>query len=603
MFVKKLKEVNKIKRSFKFIIGFLLAISILAFPLDVRAENNLTIPRWLVNSEVLENGDLKVVEDITFKFNDKYNGVFREIILDGTDGINNIKISQLDRGNEIPYIQVEDAKKGDNQVFKVNNEGKSIVLQIFSPSEDEIKTFRIEYTVKNVATKYADTGELYYKFLGDENETPIDFLGINIKLPGKITDKVKIFAHGPTNGKINFSGDNMVRAEVEKVPKNTFVEVRILFPTDFIPNSTNIVNRNAYDDIIEEELSYIQELKEREIRREKRKNIFNNVSIAYSGVLIVALAVAYSKLRRKENIYELSHIKSNTDDSPALVSLLVRGHISIQALMATIFDLARRGFISIEEDNKKKIDSFRLVRLDKKEDSLSNHEKLLLEWLFDKMGDGKTVNSTDIKYYGKLQQGEFYNYYNSWTKAIKEEAKEKGYYDEKAKSFGIALVILATISLLVSFFSMAFKAIFGGLLLIISIVALIYGVSMFWRKSDYGYAQIKKWRNFMKELRKSSKSLNIEDLTLSLDRALIYGLALGIGFDSLNRFEPLVYNSHSPSYWPYWFFLSNSKGENVFENSLNKAFTNTSTISSIGSGGGFSSGGGGGAGGGGAGGF
>lgn len=138
MFVKKLKEVNKIKRSFKFIIGFLLAISILAFPLDVRAENNLTIPRWLVNSEVLENGDLKVVEDITFKFNDKYNGVFRDIILDGTDGINNIKISQLDRGNEIPYIQVEDAKKGDNQVFKVNNEGKSIVLQIFSPSEDEI---------------------------------------------------------------------------------------------------------------------------------------------------------------------------------------------------------------------------------------------------------------------------------------------------------------------------------------------------------------------------------------------------------------------------------------------------------------------------------
>src|SRR5690606_15675835 len=181
------------------------------------------------------------------------------------------------------------------------NEGKSIVLQIFSPSEDEIKTFRIEYTVKNVATKYADTGELYYKFLGDENETPIDFLGINIKLPGKITDKVKILAHGPTNGKINFSGDNMGRAEVEKVTKNTIVEVRILFPTDFIPNSTNIVNRNAYDDIIEEELSYIQELKEREIRREKRKRVYNNVSIAYSGVLIVALAVAYSKLRRKEN--------------------------------------------------------------------------------------------------------------------------------------------------------------------------------------------------------------------------------------------------------------------------------------------------------------
>jgi uncharacterized membrane protein len=594
-------EVKEIKRSFKFIISFILAVSILIFPLDVQADNSLTIPRWLVNSEILENGDLKVVEDITFKFNDKYNGVFREIILDGTDGINNIKISQLDRGNEIPYHQVEHAEKGDNQVFKVNNEGKSIVLQIFSPSEDEIKTFRIEYTVKNVAAKYADTGELYYKFLGDENETPIDFFGINIKMPGKITDKVKIFAHGPTNGKINFSGENMVRAEVEKVPANTFVEVRILFPADFIPNSTNIVNRNAYDDIMEEELSYIQELKDREIKREKRKSIFNNVSIAYSGVLIVALAVAYSKLRRKVNIYELSYSKSYADDSPALVSLLVKGHISIQALMATIFDLARRGFISIEEDNKKKIDSFKLIRMDKEEDRLSNHEKFLIEWLFDKIGDGKIVSSRDIQYYGKFHKFEFNKDYNSWTNMIKEEAKEKGYYDEKARPLGIVLIILSTISLFVSIFSMAFKALFGVLLLIISFVALTYSTSMFWRKSDYGYAQVKKWKNFMEDLKRRSKSLNIEDLALSLDRALIYGLALGIGFDKLNRFAPLVYNSHSPSYWPYWFFLNNSKGENVIEKSLNKSFSTIS--SSTGSGGGFSAGGGGGAGGGGAGGF
>jgi len=595
-------EVKKIKRLLKFIIGFLLAISILIFPMDVKAEDNLTIPRWLVNSEILENGDLKVVEDITFKFQDRYNGVFREIVLDGTDGLDNIKISELQKGNEIPYTQVEDAEKGDNKVFKVNDEGDSIVLQIFSPSEDEEKTFRIEYTIKNVATKYADTGELYYKFLGDENETPIDFFGINIKLPRNITDKVKIFAHGPTNGKINFSGDNMVRAEVEKVPANTFVEVRILFPTDFIPNSSNIVNRNAYDDIIEEELSYIQELKEREIRREKRRRVYNNVSIAFSGALIVFLIVAFNKLRRKENIYELSHNKSYTDDSPALVSLLVRGQITTQALIATIFDLARRGFISIEGDNnKKKIDSFRLVRLDKTEDSLSNHEKILLEWLFDKMGDGKTVSSRDIKYYGELDEFEFNNYYNSWMNAIKKEAKEKGYYDEKAKSLGIVIVNLSIFSLLVSIFSMAFKAFFGVLLLILSFVALTYGISMFRRKSDFGYAEVKKWKNFIEDLKKRSKSLNIEDLTLSLDRALIYGLALGMDYDKLNRFEPFVYSSHSPSYWPYWFFLSNSKGENVFENSFNTSFNNTS--SSTGFGGGFSSGGGGGAGGGGAGGF
>ena len=37
------------------------------------------------------------------------------------------------------------------------------VLHIF-PSDNEEKTFRVSYVLKNVAIKYNDIGELYYKF-------------------------------------------------------------------------------------------------------------------------------------------------------------------------------------------------------------------------------------------------------------------------------------------------------------------------------------------------------------------------------------------------------------------------------------------------------
>jgi len=595
-------EVNPIKRSFKFIISFIFIITLLSiFSTDVNAEDSLTISRWIINSEVLENGNLKVIEDITFKFNDYYNGVFREIVLKGTNGLDNIQVSQLNKGQEIPYQKVNNAKKGDNQVFVVNKEDNSIILQIFSPSEDEEKTFRIKYIVKDVAIKYRDTGELYYKFLGEENETSIDFLGININLPGKVTDDVKIFAHGPTNGTINFSGDNTIRAEVENVKSHTFVEVRVLFPVDFIPNSSKIIDKNAHDEIIEEELSYIQELKDKEIRKEERKSLFNNISIVISGILLISMAMVFIKFKRNINIYESFNRYPNFDEvSPAVVSFLVNGSVSTKTLMATIFDLARRGFISIEGEIKNKMDSFKLVRL-KGEGVLSDHEILLLKWLFDEMGDGKTIKSDDIEYYSKHHSINFYNNYNEWIKAIKKEAKERGYYDSNSKPAGIILILLSVISFTIGIVSIIFESLWGISLIAISTVAFIYGIMLLIRKSDYGYIQAKKWIDFKKNLRKMSKSKNIEDLSLSLNESLIYGLALGIDFNSLNRFKPYVYNSHMPNYWTYWIFANDSKGENMFEKSFNKSFS--SIASSTGSGGSFSSGGGGGAGGGGAGGF
>lgn len=187
-----------IKKKLKFIIGVLLIILIsFTFPLKGRAEKSLSIDRWLIDSNIRKNGDLEIFEDITFNFNGEFNGVFREIVLDGTEGIDNIQIAEMIEGNEIEYTYVNEAKNGDDNVFTTIDDGDSINIKIFSPSKDEVKTFRLSYTIKNVAVKYKDTGELYYKFLGKDNNTPINFLSANIKLPETITDRVQIFAHGP----------------------------------------------------------------------------------------------------------------------------------------------------------------------------------------------------------------------------------------------------------------------------------------------------------------------------------------------------------------------------------------------------------------------
>lgn len=76
------------KRSIKAVSVFLLTlIIILGCPIGSKAADDLTIPSWIVEANLLETGDLKIVEDITFRFNDKFNGVFREVVSDKTSGI------------------------------------------------------------------------------------------------------------------------------------------------------------------------------------------------------------------------------------------------------------------------------------------------------------------------------------------------------------------------------------------------------------------------------------------------------------------------------------------------------------------------------------
>ncbi|HKL80266.1 MAG TPA: DUF2207 domain-containing protein, partial [Mobilitalea sp.] len=241
------------------LISFAIALSLSCFTSYASAEEDLYIQEWVVDAYLMDNGNLQISEDITFEFNEEYNGVYRDIVLNKTSGVSDIMVSdimvqELTNSTVVDYTLANKARNGDLGVYTIKEKNNKVIIKIFSPSEDEKKTFRISYIVHNVAVKYKDTGELYYKFLGKDNKTPIGSFIININLPEEDNDsKVKIFAHGPLNGKINKVNDKLYQLVVNKISSNTFVEGRVLFPADFIINSKNYQNIDRYEDIIHEE--------------------------------------------------------------------------------------------------------------------------------------------------------------------------------------------------------------------------------------------------------------------------------------------------------------------------------------------------------------
>lgn len=561
----------------------------------------------------MENGDLSITEYITFKFDGKFNGVFREVVLDKTSGIEDIKIAEVIGNNEFEYKRVNNAEKGDSAVYVISKDEDVKRIQIFSPSKNEEKIFKISYTVKNVAIRYSDIGELYYKFLGDENETPIDNFTVELKLPkNDVDDEVKIFAHGPLNGKIVRKANDIVYMQVKDVPKKTYVEGRILFPIDFIPNSTNIVNKNNYENILNEELALQRSIEEKAALDLAVKKILGNISFIVAIAELFIFIMLLIKLKRNNDTIETFWSASIPEDcTPAVAAYLTNMAIDANTIIATILDLFRKSYIRIDEgeeykEKKKNHKEFVITKVKDTDDSLLSHEKYFINWIINEIGNKKSVTSRDIEEYSEKNFKKFYDSYYIWQKKVREDSIKKGYFDKGSNKYGTFLIVLSIITMLFSIVSLIYGSLLSLISLMTSIILLIYGITLFFRKSDYGYSQYKKWLRFKKYISNSKNYDNIVDFSKSsLDISLIYALALGIDKKMIKRLNVnLISNNQEYVYssgWLYWYILFSENKNNTFHKSIDNSFGRVS--STIGSGGGFTAGGGGGAGGGGAGGF
>ena len=567
------------------------------------AEDDLNISRWVVNAQLLNNGDLKVSEDITFNFNDEFNGVYRNIVLDRIDSLEDLEIYEIDKGEESIYTLVKKAENGQSNRFTSRTEDNQLILKIFTPSNDEIKTFRLNYLLKNVAIKHSDTAELYYKFLGSENENHIDYFSIKLRLPDYDKDNIRIFAHGPNQGTIYFS-DGKIKSEIKDIKPNEFIENRILFPKEYIVNSSNNGDNN-FASIIKEEEDFVIKTEKDIAIKSKRKELFSKISSYLSILSIFIFAFLFYKFRRDTDVFEKMESTYPDDITPAELSLFITQAVSARTLLSSLLDLSYKGYIDITEiDGKKDSKEYIFQRTHKTIDKLRDHEVFLLDWIFNGVNGSDRVSTIDIENYRNTRSAKFYGSQTKWNKLIKSDLLLHNYYDASSKKWGIGVIVISLLWFILSIVTFAEESIYGIMPLFVGIGLLITGIALVYRASDKGYIQLKLWKNFKESMVSESKKI----IDIENDKALIYAIALDVPMNGLNKFRTSIDPDYYPLTWGYLFFLTNNKGGSQFEDKFTNRFygyagTSTSTSSNFGGGGGFSGGGGGGAGGGGAGGF
>lgn len=130
-----------------------------------------------IEALVTPNGDLHIEERRTTTYTGAWHGIFWDIshlqavISDETSVLG---AGEYVEGKRVPYELVEKAKRTDDAVpgtYDLSKKGITTHVDLHFDKQDETAEFYVEYVMTGAAGRWADTGELDWRFM-DEWDSP-----------------------------------------------------------------------------------------------------------------------------------------------------------------------------------------------------------------------------------------------------------------------------------------------------------------------------------------------------------------------------------------------------------------------------------------------
>lgn len=579
--------------SLAFIFSFLI------FSSNALAEDiSFSIEDVSIEATVKDNGDMDMKETFVYDI-DFMNGMLRTINDSEKQKIIDFSAREISPHNE--ELDIMDSKTS-----------KGVEYKIFRKASNEEVTFELNYTIKNAVERYNDTASLYWKFFDKDNKTPFKNLNVEINFPQKVNrENAKIFAHDKLNSNISFTSDGTVLYKIGKLPPNNMTEVRILFPEDFVPSS-NIIKKDMKDEILKEELNWAKNTKNEALAQTIFKYIII-IAITFNILTLIYIYFNYDKEIKVKKIPYFRGVPSNL--TPAIVSYLLNDKkVSKDSITSILLDLTRRKYLSFKKEVappkkglfKKMLapDDDYIFTIVSDAKGLKRHEKHLLEFLFSKIGDGRSFSTNELEKYSSYNRYAMSNFFDSWQKIVVEDGDKYKLFEEP-RPFKNKFNLITVIGIIVFGLSiLMYHTWISYLLALTSLFVSTYYHSA-QKRTSIGINEHERWKGFERYLKDFGK-LNEKpaESIIIWEHYLVYATVFGIASKVLKQIEitiPNLYQDHNST---YLHSFSSRDGFNFsplsnLTDSLGSNFSPPST----GSGGSSSSGGGGGGGGGGAGGF
>lgn len=627
----------------------LFSLFIMFLPIFVYADGTA---RYYIEVNVLDTGDAEIKElklmdgvykgyktSIRYKSNglSKFDG--SKSSFEGSDIYNasaltdvkvyDVKFTTTDfsiiNNKNREFVLVNSAEKGDYGVYTKTTNSEGIEILSYQPSVYK-RASLVTYTLKDLVVVHNDIAEIAHDFIGTDYAEEINNLIIRINLPSS-SKELRIFSHGPLNGKNRIIDDKSVEITYETLDKENAVDGRVVFDKSIVPNATKKSNVDGLGKILEvekERANYANKLREAARKREKMLQTLAIIMEILLGIWLIGLIVIVYKFYNKNDKEYRSEFNGKyfrdfpEEYTPSTVSYLMNKSINNLSFNAGILDLIRKKAITIEEvtidkkgllKNKQQKD-YKLSRnMNFNLDTLSTSEKKLFNLLIGTVGNGDYVILGDMKEFSKDYNNakRLISGYDGWRYACESEAETEEFY-ENTKKEKTNCILYSLIFIPITFLALLCGSNMGRVLLIdlFGILAIIY-FSSATKRTKKGNEQYHKWKglkNFLADFGRLDEK-DLPEIKL-WERYLVYATMFGLAVKVQNamkmNLERMNYSDNIDFTYLYFdnYYFSNSM-TNAVNSSLSSArgtistheLASSSDSSSGGYGGGSSFGGGG----------
>jgi uncharacterized membrane protein len=515
------------------------------------------IQNYETNITINTDASVNVQEKILYDFGSlQKHGIFRNIPYkySARGGTYTVKISDISVFDE----------KGINYQFTTSTKNNNLEIKIGDPDlyVSQQKTYIINYKVKKAINYFTDYDELYWNAIGGDWPVNINKSSITINIPENNDTTYKCLY-----GALGSKKECLVEKQGNQLK---IIHDQVLSPQEYLTVVVGVQKG------ILSEPSIIEEIKDK---------ILDNIIILLPFLIFIFLFIKWFRQGRDPEgkgiiIAQYEPLK---DLSPLEAATLINENYDIKNVPAEIINLAIKGYIKIEKQEKKhvfdKID-YLLIKIKDSDDFLNETEKTLLSDIF-----------TNTKK-SLLSQITLENIRGLGDK-INESLTKKGYFETNPSKIRTPYIVVGILLILLSF---AIESVFGAIgivcVLISGIIIIVFGIIMP-KKSIKGVEA----KEYLLGLKKYISLAEIERIKFHntplktpehFESLLPYAMIFGLEKEWAKQFESLTYS-------PTWY---NDKNFNsfvplVFVNDLrNFSSTGISSMTPASSGGsGFSGGG------------
>ncbi len=545
----------------RFAVFLLLLLGFVLVPRPTYAE---VIRSFNVDIVAHKNGVMDFKETILYDFEDTdRHGIFRTIPLYQ-------KVGDLYRIYKIEDVKV--TRDGKKEKLSESSTNENITLKIGNPDRtiNGQHEYIISYVVSNgIGSNFKDHDEIYWNVNGFDWSVAMDNVSASVTTDFDAKPSEIICFEGPFGSKDRTCEINENRITSSQIfyPGYNLTLVAV-FPPNTFPKS--ILNTSPPETLSDK------------ILRTVIKN-YKYIYLLLNVVLPIILLNWYFKKKNKKSFgspavnFDTPEDQKGNRLPPAIAGTIDTAKLEKDDVTATIFDLAIRKYLKIEEEKTiKKIlpdkKDLKLTKLKEADDSLLPFEATLFNRIF-KEGDSVKISTLKT---------DFYKTFLSMETEIFQELVKKGYYTKNPKTQKAFLLVFAMFSIFTLNIFLSITLLFlakklnARTTLGDEIDYKIDGLKLFLKSMDRNF----KWQ--------AEKFYTVEQM-------IPYAISLGYIDKFMEALKIL-----KPEYKPSWYSGTSNfyTSYPIFSSVASSSITTSAPSSSSGSSGGFSGGGGGGGGGG-----